>query len=90
MQREGRIESARLGNHKQMPRNRLLTEWIGSEVVPLRRNRVNSLKHPSLSHTHTRTLTHSKCGRVSGCASKIASDTKTSLVPKEGGEVEPS
>lgn len=52
------------------------------EPVFIRYNLRTSQKH----HTHTFTLTHlRKRSRVSGCASKIASDTKNALVPKEGG-----
>lgn len=51
-------------------------------------DQVTSFQHPSHKHTQTHTSV-SKCGRVSGCASKIAPDTKTLLAPKEG-EVEPS
>lgn len=67
--------------------NQLPKEPTHYEVFLLRHNRVTSPEHPSHTHTHLR-----KRSRVSGCASKIASDTKTSLVPKGGveGEVEPS
>lgn len=68
-------------HHKTAPE-----EIVYYEVFLLQHNPLTSQKH----RTHAYTLTHlSKCSTVSGCASKIASDTKTSLVPKEG-EVEPS
>lgn len=57
---------------------------MGKNTFNIRRGgRIEKANNPVTSQehkTHTR-----KRSRVSGCASKIASDTKTSLVPKEGG-----